>query len=52
LRQQVAKEISPIATPREIHVVPELPKTRSGKIMPTCCATWPRAASSATHQHW
>jgi acetyl-CoA synthetase len=33
LRQQVAKEISPIAKPREIHVVPELPKTRSGKIM-------------------
>jgi acetyl-CoA synthetase len=33
LRQQVAKKISPIAKPREIHVVPELPKTRSGKIM-------------------
>ena len=33
LRNQVAKEISPIAKPREIHVVPELPKTRSGKIM-------------------
>jgi acetyl-CoA synthetase len=33
LRAQVAKEISPIAKPREIHVVPELPKTRSGKIM-------------------
>jgi acetyl-CoA synthetase len=33
LRKQVAKEISPIARPREIHVVPELPKTRSGKIM-------------------
>jgi acetyl-CoA synthetase len=33
LRGQVAKEISPIARPREIHVVPELPKTRSGKIM-------------------
>ncbi|WP_197375267.1 acetate--CoA ligase [Mycolicibacterium baixiangningiae] len=33
LRAQVAKEISPIARPREIHVVPELPKTRSGKIM-------------------
>ena len=30
---EVAKEISPIARPREIHVVPELPKTRSGKIM-------------------
>jgi acetyl-CoA synthetase len=33
LRTQVAKEISPIAKPREVHVVPELPKTRSGKIM-------------------
>jgi acetyl-CoA synthetase len=33
LRKQVSKEISPIARPREIHVVPELPKTRSGKIM-------------------
>jgi acetyl-CoA synthetase len=33
LRAQVAKEISPIARPREVHVVPELPKTRSGKIM-------------------
>jgi acetyl-CoA synthetase len=33
LRTQVAQEISPIAKPREIHVVPELPKTRSGKIM-------------------
>jgi acetyl-CoA synthetase len=33
LRAEVAQEISPIAKPREIHVVPELPKTRSGKIM-------------------
>jgi len=33
LRAQMAGEISPIARPREIHVVPELPKTRSGKIM-------------------
>jgi acetyl-CoA synthetase len=33
LRAEVAREISPIARPREIHVVPELPKTRSGKIM-------------------
>ncbi|HYO04160.1 MAG TPA: acetate--CoA ligase [Mycobacterium sp.] len=33
LRDEVAREISPIARPREIHVVPELPKTRSGKIM-------------------
>jgi acetyl-CoA synthetase len=33
LRAEVAKEISPIARPKEIHIVPELPKTRSGKIM-------------------
>ncbi|HEX5144581.1 MAG TPA: acetate--CoA ligase [Mycobacterium sp.] len=33
LRAEVSREISPIAKPREIHVVPELPKTRSGKIM-------------------
>jgi acetyl-CoA synthetase len=33
LRKQVVTEIAPIARPREIHVVPELPKTRSGKIM-------------------
>ncbi|MFB7798316.1 acetate--CoA ligase [Isoptericola sp. NPDC056134] len=33
LRNHVAKEIGPIAKPRRILVVPELPKTRSGKIM-------------------
>jgi len=33
LRDQVAKEIGPIAKPRQILVTPELPKTRSGKIM-------------------
>lgn len=33
LRNHVAKEIGPIAKPRKILVVPELPKTRSGKIM-------------------
>ena len=33
LRDHVAKEIGPIAKPRQILVVPELPKTRSGKIM-------------------
>ncbi|WP_336087939.1 acetate--CoA ligase [Nocardia sp. SSK8] len=33
LKAEVAKQISPIAKPREIHLVPELPKTRSGKIM-------------------
>jgi acetyl-CoA synthetase len=33
LRDHVAKEIGPIAKPRQILVVDELPKTRSGKIM-------------------
>ena len=33
LRKHVRKEIGPIATPRQIMVVAELPKTRSGKIM-------------------
>jgi acetyl-CoA synthetase len=29
----VAKTLGPIAKPRQIMLVPELPKTRSGKIM-------------------
>ncbi len=33
LRSHVAREIGPIAKPRNIFIVPELPKTRSGKIM-------------------
>src|SRR6476619_2389854 len=33
LRDHVAKEIGPIAKPRQIMVVEELPRTRSGKIM-------------------
>ena len=33
LRDHVAREISPIAKPRQVMVVSELPKTRSGKIM-------------------
>ncbi|WP_428835480.1 AMP-binding enzyme, partial [Saccharopolyspora thermophila] len=33
LREHVSREIGPIAKPRQIMVVPELPKTRSGKIM-------------------
>jgi acetyl-CoA synthetase len=33
LREHVAKTLSPIAKPRQILLVPELPKTRSGKIM-------------------
>ncbi len=33
LRKHVAHEIGAIAKPRQIMIVPELPKTRSGKIM-------------------
>jgi acetyl-CoA synthetase len=33
LRGHVAKHLGPIAKPRQIMIVPELPKTRSGKIM-------------------
>jgi len=33
LRNHVGKEIGAIAKPRQVMVVPELPKTRSGKIM-------------------
>ncbi|NHN56843.1 acetate--CoA ligase [Calidifontibacter sp. DB0510] len=33
LRNHVAKQISPIAKPRQVMIVAELPKTRSGKIM-------------------
>ena len=33
LREHVAREIGPIAKPRQILITPELPKTRSGKIM-------------------
>jgi acetyl-CoA synthetase len=33
LRDHVAKTIGPIAKPRQVLVTPELPKTRSGKIM-------------------
>ena len=33
LRNHVAREIGPIAKPRQILIVAELPKTRSGKIM-------------------
>src|SRR6202044_2028825 len=33
LRDHVAQEIGPIAKPRQIMLTPELPKTRSGKIM-------------------
>ena len=33
LRQHVGKDIGPIAKPKKVHIVTDLPKTRSGKIM-------------------
>jgi len=33
LKAHVSKEIGPIAKPKQIQIVAELPKTRSGKIM-------------------
>ncbi|HLT67338.1 MAG TPA: acetyl-coenzyme A synthetase, partial [Microbacterium sp.] len=33
LRQWVGTQIGPIARPRDVYIVGELPKTRSGKIM-------------------
>lgn len=41
LRARVAREIGPIAKPAHIYVVPELPKTRSGKILRRLlCQLW------------
>ena len=33
VRANVARELGPIARPKEVYIVPDLPKTRSGKIM-------------------
>jgi acetyl-CoA synthetase len=33
LRQHVAQKIGPTARPKRVIIVPDLPKTRSGKIM-------------------
>jgi len=33
LRAHVAPKLGPIARPRDVYLVPDLPKTRSGKIM-------------------
>lgn len=33
IRQHVAKKLGPIARPKAVFIVPDLPKTRSGKIM-------------------
>ncbi len=52
LRAQVATEISPIAKPREIHVVPSCPRPAAARSCAACCAMWPRAANSATPRPW
>ena len=33
LKMVVRTQVGPIATPKDIHIVPRLPKTRSGKIL-------------------
>jgi acetyl-CoA synthetase len=48
LRDHVAKEIGAIAKPRQIVLSPELPKTRSGKIMRRLLVDIAGGASSAT----
>ncbi len=52
LRDWVGKRIGAIAKPRQVVIVPELPKTRSGKIMRRSSATRPRAAASVTRRRW
>ena len=52
LRKHVQKEIGAIAKPRQIMIVPELPKTRSGKIMRRLLRTSPSTARSATSPPW
>ena len=53
LRDHVAKEIGKIARPRQIMVVAELPKTRSGKIMRRLLKDVAEtAARSATSPRW
>ena len=42
----MAKEIGPIAKPKDIRFGDNLPKTRSGKIMRAFCAASPRAKPS------
>ena len=48
LREHVATKISPIAKPKTLMFTPDLPKTRSGKIMRRLLRTSPRAGPSAT----
>ena len=48
LRGHVATAIGPIAKPRQILVVSELPKTPRGRSCADCCAMWPRTGRSGT----
>ncbi len=47
LRDHVARVLGAITNPRQIMVVPELPKTRSGKIMRRLLLTSRNTARSA-----
>ena len=49
LRQHVANKIGPTARPKTVVFVPDLPKTRSGKIMRRPCATWSRTGAGRHH---
>ena len=33
IKENIAKQLGPIARPKQVYIVPDLPKTRSGKIM-------------------
>jgi acyl-coenzyme A synthetase/AMP-(fatty) acid ligase len=53
LRDWVAKEIGPIAKPKDIRFGENLPKTRSGKIMRRLLRSLAKGESSPkTPQHW
>ena len=52
LRAEVSREISPIAKPRDITIVPELPRPVPARSCVDCSRTWPRAARAATPRPW
>jgi hypothetical protein len=52
LRRWVGEQIGPIARPRDVYIVTELPKTRSGKIMRRLLRDVAEGARSATPRRW